>query len=543
MSYLGIGLGRTVRKAALGMVFSSFASLAFAWSISGNVSDEAGSPLAAVSINAMNISGVSTKTDIAGNFSISSESPQGFFGAAESKISVNKTGNLLSISNTRGGLVKVTLMDALGKVSLQQEFYSLNIRIDLTKYSNQKIMILRVSSIGSTDNYVITQKAIVKNSLRLEAASNMPLFSFSLDGYEMTAYQMAADVETDVKIVMKKATAISSSNSAESGNSSSSTVPNVSSSSEVSGETSSSDMSGVSSGSEPPVSSSSKVEDVVSCTEKTLKTDQQNYMVDGRKVIIQFPQGYDATKPAPLLINYHPISGSADGWSGQSQVAKVAKADGAIVAFMDGVADHKMMGFMLAQAWNVGPCCTDADDITYTKKFIEKISQESCIDTKRIYAAGFSMGGGMSNYVGCRMADVFAAAAPSAFDLAQEVVEGNGYEKCIPSRAFPILNFRSTNDNTVPYDGGPSSVVEGKPITFYSAYKTLEFWKNNNQCTGNAIVTGGPITGNKNTDGEGCMIYENCKDGTQAGLCVAKTDHSEGDATKAWNFLKKFKLP
>ena len=41
----------------------------------------------------------------------------------------------------------------------------------------------------------------------------------------------------------------------------------------------------------------------------------------------------------------------------------------------------------------------------------------ACVDPKRVYAAGFSMGGGMAHYLACHAADVFAAVAPSAFDL------------------------------------------------------------------------------------------------------------------------------
>ena len=35
-------------------------------------------------------------------------------------------------------------------------------------------------------------------------------------------------------------------------------------------------------------------------------------------------------------------------------------SDGAIVAFMDGAQGP------MGQAWNVGPCCTDADDVQFT---------------------------------------------------------------------------------------------------------------------------------------------------------------------------------
>jgi poly(3-hydroxybutyrate) depolymerase len=112
------------------------------------------------------------------------------------------------------------------------------------------------------------------------------------------------------------------------------------------------------------------------CSGKTLKSDT-TLNIGGRSVIVQFPNGF-GSKPAPLLINYHPIMGSASQWKGGSQTARAALADGAVVAFMDGAQGP------MGQAWNVGPCCTDADDVQFTRDFIKEITSKACIDSKRI---------------------------------------------------------------------------------------------------------------------------------------------------------------
>ena len=263
----------------------------------------------------------------------------------------------------------------------------------------------------------------------------------------------------------------------------------------------------------------------IDCSGKTLKSNT-NLTINGRKVIVKFPNGYRGDKPTPLLINYHPIMGSASQWENGSQTAKAALNDGAIVAFMDGAQGP------MGQAWNVGPCCTDADDVTYTRNFIKEITSKACVDPKRIYAAGFSMGGGMSNYAGCYLSDVIAAAAPSAFDLAKEIVDGG---KCKPSRPFPILNFRGTQDNIVMYNGGLSQVVPGKPITFMGAKNNFKEWAKMNGCTGSP---------KSNTPGNNCEMYENCNGGVKVGLCTINGGgHSEGDGKMGWEFLKQFTLP
>jgi len=264
---------------------------------------------------------------------------------------------------------------------------------------------------------------------------------------------------------------------------------------------------------------------VVDCSGKTLKSNT-NLSIGGRKVIVKFPNGYRGDKPTPLLINYHPIMGSASQWEGGSQTAKAALNDGAIVAFMDGAQGP------MGQAWNVGPCCTDADDVKFTRDFIKEITNKACVDPKRIYAAGFSMGGGMSNYAGCFLSDVIAAAAPSAFDLAREIVDSG---KCKPSRPFPILNFRGTQDTIVMYNGGLSQVVPGKPITFMGAKNNLKEWAKMNGCSGNP---------KQNTPGNNCEMYENCNGGVKVGLCTINGGgHSEGDGKMGWDFVKQFTLP
>jgi polyhydroxybutyrate depolymerase len=105
--------------------------------------------------------------------------------------------------------------------------------------------------------------------------------------------------------------------------------------------------------------------------------------------------------------------------------------------------------------------------------------QISCIDSSRVYAVGFSNGGGMAHYLGCTVADVFAAVAPAAFDLLEE-----NQATCVPSRPMPVIAFRGKSDPIVPYDGGNSSIVPGMPVRFLGAQATFQKWASLEGCTG-----------------------------------------------------------
>jgi polyhydroxybutyrate depolymerase len=135
------------------------------------------------------------------------------------------------------------------------------------------------------------------------------------------------------------------------------------------------------------------------------------------------------------------------------------------------------------------------------------------------------MGGGMSHYLACNAADVFAAVAPSAFDL---LIPSE--EPCTPSRPITEISFRGTADPIVPYDGGLSMPPNGLDVTidFMGAVGTFQRWSQIDQCTGSPSAT----------DSNGCQTYASCAKGTEVTLCTAQGGgHAPGSATVGWAML------
>ncbi len=245
--------------------------------------------------------------------------------------------------------------------------------------------------------------------------------------------------------------------------------------------------------------------------------------VDGtsRQFYLHAPNSYNGSSSVPLVLDFHGIFGSGSGQMGSSGYRGVADQEGFIVAYPDGI----------DQAWNVGPCCTldrGVDDVAFARAIVEAVSEEANIDASRVYATGFSMGGGMAQYLACHAADVFAAVAPNAFDLLQQ-----NAPQCVPSRPISVLLTRGTNDSVVPYGGGASNPPNGLPtIHFLGATANFQKWSELNGCAS--------VTQNQN----GCEIRTQCTDGVEVGLCTQQGGgHSPGDAAAGWNFLKKHTLP
>jgi poly(3-hydroxybutyrate) depolymerase len=238
-------------------------------------------------------------------------------------------------------------------------------------------------------------------------------------------------------------------------------------------------------------------------------------MVGGkqRTYILHVPQSYTGRSAVPLVLDFHGLGGSGSQEKGMSGYSRQSDQSGFVVAFPDGING----------TWNNGLDPSRAgteDDIGFAKAIVNQLRAEGCIDSKRIYSVGFSMGGGMTYYLACQAADVFAAAAPSSFDLVQG-------EQCKPSRPISVLSFRGTADTVVPYEGKSTGSA------FIGAEKTFQTWKEIDGCTGSAA-----------TGSNGCTMFSACQNGTQVGLCTIQGGgHAPGSAEKGWSFLNQFTLP
>ena len=242
-----------------------------------------------------------------------------------------------------------------------------------------------------------------------------------------------------------------------------------------------------------------------------------------RTYVLHVPAAYDGKKLVPLVVDFHGIGESGSSERASSPYPAALDSEGVIMAFPDGLKGPAGTG------WNVGPCCvTGVDDVAFTRAVVAQIATTACIDPTRVYAVGVLTGGGMAHYVACHAADVFAAAAPAAFDLLAENVND-----CLPSRPITVISFRGTADSRVPYDGGPSSLVPGMPITFLGAQGTFDAWARIDGCTGAA----------SQADSNGCASHAGCQSAVEVILCTKQGGHEDpGDPSIAWPVLKRHTL-
>lgn len=262
------------------------------------------------------------------------------------------------------------------------------------------------------------------------------------------------------------------------------------------------------------------------CSEHQLSPGQstQRVSVNGvtREYILYVPVAYDGSRHVPLMLDFHPLSSSASYQRNSSGTAAVADREGVIVAYPQGINN----------AWNIGPCCTrerTVDDVAFARAVVEQVSARACVDDRRVYATGFSNGGGLSYKLACDAADTFAAAAPAAFDMIEEMA-------CTPSRPVSVFSQRGRRDFIVPYNGGsstPPTAYRLDPITFLGAEGSFNRWGELNNCSAAP-----------RSIGNNCSAFSGCDAGTEVVLCTSNFGgHSGWDANQSWEFLKNHRLP
>lgn len=98
--------------------------------------------------------------------------------------------------------------------------------------------------------------------------------------------------------------------------------------------------------------------------------------------------------------------------------------------------------------WNTGSMDDPAvNDVLFISDLLNHLQATLCVDPQRIYATGFSSGGGMTGVLACLLAGRIAAFAPVSGSF---FVTSAG---CYPAHPVSLLEFHGTGDTKVPYTG------------------------------------------------------------------------------------------
>lgn len=89
----------------------------------------------------------------------------------------------------------------------------------------------------------------------------------------------------------------------------------------------------------------------------------------------------------------------------------------------------------------------NSEDIAYLSELLTHVESTLCVDLRRVFVTGLSMGGFTTSSLACQLADRIAAVAP--------VAGLQDFAWCNPARPIPVIAFHGTADPFVAYTGGP----------------------------------------------------------------------------------------
>mgnify|MGYP005719271333 FL=1 len=202
---------------------------------------------------------------------------------------------------------------------------------------------------------------------------------------------------------------------------------------------------------------------------KTLTHDNVN-----RNYLVYIPDSYDSEIDYPLMFVFHGFGGIATQFINSADMRDLAESNNFIVVYPQGL-DLGGTG----SHWNCSnPSAdnkSDVDDIGFIENLIDQLIVDyPVIDSKRIYAAGYSNGGFMSYYLACN-SKKFAAIGSVAGTMLDD-----SYQSCNANFPTAMINIHGTNDFDVPYDGN----------TYYpSIPEVVDWWKNFNNTPNEDLLT------------------------------------------------------
>ncbi|APR86777.1 Hypothetical protein A7982_12126 [Minicystis rosea] len=235
--------------------------------------------------------------------------------------------------------------------------------------------------------------------------------------------------------------------------------------------------------------------------------------LQGRAYDLKLPSGYDASKPAPLLLELHGFTdhGSTQApWDDEenaNQFAPEADKRGVILALPHSTVDPILDRYF----WNATDSCCDLDklgtnDIGYLMAVIEDIKAKYAVDEKRIFAFGHSNGGFMVNRMACDQASKIAGIVSLAGATYKDQT------KCAASAPVAFLQVHGDADQTVLYAGGPPINIAGLPVA-PGALETTQDWAAKNKCSAKADTSAAPfdIVTDLEGDETKALEYEGCE--------------------------------
>lgn len=211
------------------------------------------------------------------------------------------------------------------------------------------------------------------------------------------------------------------------------------------------------------------------------------------EIPVRVPAGYDAKKPAPLVMLVHGYTGSGEGQERYMKFGELADEYGFLMIAPNGTVEKEGGK---NRFWNAGNVCCNfqgstVDDSAYLLEVIDTVKEQFSVNDRRVYLIGHSNGAYMSHRMAMEHPDTIAAIAGLA---GMPSFKLDGPE---PERPVHILQIHGTNDRVIRFEGGKIG-----NNAYPSARETIDLWAKYNGVPGRARISPKKLDLDKSIEGD-----------------------------------------
>lgn len=202
-----------------------------------------------------------------------------------------------------------------------------------------------------------------------------------------------------------------------------------------------------------------------------------------REFLFYVPQSLRAfSGPRPLVLVMHGVLSTEEKVFAKTltRFNQLAEQHGFLVAYPKAV----------LRAWDLGEGITSSllprrrDDLAFLKKVIDVIDSMIVVDSARIYATGFSLGGQLGYALACKNPGLIRAVMTVSMSLPDFLVDD-----CQFGPPLSALMIHGTDDRWVPFEGGTFPVGPRERDWYLSHERTVELFRQRNGCNPELFFT------------------------------------------------------
>ena len=265
-------------------------------------------------------------------------------------------------------------------------------------------------------------------------------------------------------------------------------------------------------------------------------TEYMFYDGNNREYILYIPSSYNSSQPTPVLFAFHGGTGYADGFMNyEADFRPIADTAGFILVYPQALGDPNDC---FNTSWlHKDP--TDHKDIFFIEALIDTLSAVYSVDTDRIYACGYSLGGMFSYELACNLN--YKIAAISSVSGAAFI---GAFGNCDLYHPTAVLTINGTTDNEHPYNDQSG--------VFFPVPDISEFWANHNNTDQTPVVTtipdydptdGSTVERYSWLNGDNCVYVEELKVINGGHQWPGTFGNMDIDASnETWRFVSKFNI-